>query len=162
MAAFMAVIATLSTVILMFTVLTDVVVRNLTNNSVPGLLEMAETSLVFAIFFGLAYTGATNGHIAVNLLTNRLPDRLAHWTRAVSWILMSLTLVWLIWATGSRAVDSVSSGETRFGLVEWLLWPSRCAIVVGFTALLIVAVTNCFRLLRGQHVLGYKSTSIDI
>lgn len=154
LSAALAVIATLSTVVLMFAVAADVIARNLTNASIPGVLELSETALVFAIFFGLAYTGATGGHIAVNLLTARLPGKVARSMQAISWILVCFLLVWLIYATGMRAINSFAINETRMGLVNWSVWPSRWVIVTGFCAMLLVSAVNTVRVLAGKGTMG--------
>jgi TRAP-type transport system small permease protein len=154
MSAALAVIATMSTVVLMFAITADVIVRNVTSASIPGVLELSETALVFAIFFGLAYTGATGGHIAVNLLTSRLPEKTARAMQAISWLLVCILLMWLIYATGTRAIDSFSISETRMGLVNWPVWPSRWVIVTGFCAMLLVSAVNTVRVVTGKDIMG--------
>src|SRR5699024_7834187 len=116
--------------------------RTLYDRSIPGILELSEAALVAAVFLGLAYTGATNSHIAVDLLTERLPEKVARWVIATAWLLTSVILVWMIYATTSRAIESTERGEVRTGLVNWPIWPSRWVIVVGLVAMLIVAVLN--------------------
>ncbi len=150
----LGVLASLSTIVMMVGISLEVAFRNLQGRSIPGVLELSETALVITIFFGLAYAGLTGGHIAVDLLTSRLPEKAARACLLVAWVLSCIILVWLIYATYGRAASAFAGGEIRMGLVNWPLWPARWAIVVGLTSFLLVAVVNVVRLLRGQPVLG--------
>lgn len=44
------------------------------------------------------------------------------------------------------------------GLIAWPLYPSRWIIVVGVAAMLLVALINVGRTIRGHEVLGADST----
>lgn len=150
----LGVLASLSTIVMMLGISAEVVYRNLKGRSIPGVLELSETALVATVFLGLAYAGVTGSHIAVDLLISRLPARLAHGVVLVSWTLSSVTLAWLTYASFGRATDSLERGEVRMGLVNWPLWPARWFIVIGFAALLLVALVNIVHLLRGRPLLG--------
>lgn len=150
----LAVLAALSTVTLMLAIAVDVVARNVFNQSIPGMIELSETSLVFAVFLGLALAGANNEHVKVTLFTDRLGPKTAHRLRFVAWALSSVTLVWLIYATALRAAHAVAEGESRMGLMSWPLWPARLAIPVGLAALLLIAIVNVGRALKGLKPLG--------
>ena len=162
MSSILGVLATLATLLMMIGIAVDVVFRTLYDRSMPGILELSEAALVAAVFLGLAYTGATNSHIAVDLLTERLPEKVARWVIATAWLLTSVILVWMIYATTSRAIESTERGEVRTGLVNWPIWPSRWVIVVGLVAMLIVAVLNTVRLVLGKEVLGVDEQMPDV
>ena len=162
MSSILGVLATLATLLMMIGIAVDVVFRTLYDRSMPGVLELSEAALVAAVFLGLAYTGATNSHIAVDLLTERLPEKVARWVIATAWLLTSVILVWMIYATTSRAIESTERGEVRTGLVNWPIWPSRWVIVVGLVAMLIVAVLNTVRLVLGKEVLGVDEQMPDV
>ena len=72
MSSILGVLATLATLLMMIGIAVDVVFRTLYDRSMPGVLELAESALVASVFLGRVYTGATNCHIAVDLLTERL------------------------------------------------------------------------------------------
>lgn len=154
--SFLGVLATLATISMMIFITIDVVVRTTSGASVPGVLELSETVLVAAVFLGMAYTGATNGHIAVDLVTDRIPKQISRWVVAVGWTLTCVILAWMLYATGVRAIDSLQSNETRMGLVNWPLWPARWFIVIGLFAMLLIAIANVVRILRHTEVLGYQ------
>ncbi|MDO5676421.1 MAG: TRAP transporter small permease [Propionibacteriaceae bacterium] len=156
------VMATIATLIMMIAIAADVFFRTLYGRTLPGVLELSEAALVAAVFLGLAYTGATNSHIAVDLLTERLPAKVTQWVVLAAWVLTAGITAWLTYATFVRAISSTQSGELRMGLVEWPLWPSRWMITIGFFLFLIVAVMNIIRLARGQEVLGIDEQMPDV
>lgn len=151
------ILATTATVVMMVGISIDVFYRALYDKSVPGILELSETALVAAVFLGMAYTGSTNSHIQLDLLTERLPARVRQIVVAIAWLLTLAFLVWATWATTSRAIQSTEENEIRMGLMNWPLYPARWMIVIGFAAMALVAVVNVIRTLGGKEVMGFTS-----
>lgn len=150
----LAILAAASIIVMVVAIAADVVVRNSTGGSLPGMIETAETSLVVSVFFGLAWAGVNGEHVAVTLLTDRFNKI---WTRVVNifiWALSSLFIAWLIYASTLRAMDSTRMLEERFGLVRWPVYPMRWVLVIGLVALLLVAILNLARTLRGRTPMG--------
>ncbi|RNL85314.1 TRAP transporter small permease [Halostreptopolyspora alba] len=150
----LGILASISTIVMMVGISADVVYRNVQGESLSGVLELSETALVAAVFFGMAYAATSGAHISVDLLTSRLPEPVARGCLVVAWVLSCVILTWLCYATFGRAMDSFERGEVRMGLVEWPLWPARWFIVVGLAALLVVSLVNVVRLLTGRSLMG--------
>lgn len=150
----LGVLASFSTIVMMLAISADVVYRNIQGRSIPGVLELSESTLVATVFFGMAYAGTSGSHIAVDLLVSRMSRTLARWTMVLAWLLSTLILGWLTFASTKRALTSLERGEVRMGLANWPLWPARWIIVLGFASFLIVAVANVIRLIRDQLPLG--------
>jgi hypothetical protein len=53
-----------------------------------------------------------------------------------------------------RAMQSTSMSETRFGLVQWPVWPLRWIIAVGLLFWTVVAIVNLVRVIRGRTAYG--------
>lgn len=155
-------LASLSTIAIMIAITVDVVVRNFGGHSVPGLLEMSESALVATVFLGLAYAGATNSHVAVDLLTEALPRLVSRTLIGIAWVLSVIISVWFVVATFERAVESTESDELRQGLVDWPVWPARWLIVVGLVAFLVIAVINIVLLISGKSLLGEDRIDPDL
>ncbi len=151
------VVATLATVVMMVAISADVFFRLFYDRSIPGILEISETALVAAVFLGMAYTGSTNSHSQIDLLTERLPARARKIVVAIAWIVTVVFLAWATYATGLRAAKSTAEKEIRMGLVTWPMYPSRWLITIGFAAMLVVAIANMVRTLRGREVMGFTS-----
>lgn len=147
-------LASLATLIVMIAIVADVIFRNVTGRSVPGLLELSESGLVAAVFLGLAYAGTTNSHVSVDLLTSHINQTVARILISAMWLASVLITSWFLISAVERAIQSLERNEARTGLINWPLWPSRWIIVIGFAAFLIVAIINVVLLLMKQPVLG--------
>lgn len=155
----LGILASISTIIMVLGITAEVIYRNIQGRSLPGVLELSESALVAAVFFGLAYAGTSGTHIAVDLLVVRLPGRLARWVMVCAWTLSVAVLGWLTVASTERALNSLAGGEVRMGLVNWPLWPARWIIVIGFVAFLFVAVVNIVRLIQSKPLMGQSEGS---
>lgn len=156
-------LASLATLIVMIAIVADVIFRNVTGRSVPGLLELSESGLVAAVFLGLAYAGMTDSHVSVDLLTSHINQTVARILITAMWLASVVITAWFLISAVERAIQSVERNETRTGLINWPLWPSRWIIVIGFAAFLIVAIINVVLLLMRQPVLGkgHEPTGAD-
>ena len=152
-------LASIATVAIMVAVTIDVLARNMLGSSVPGLLEMSESALVATVFLGLAYTGTTNAHVSVDLMTEKLPGQIARKLAGVIWLLGSAMVIWFIYASVERAAASTASGEVTVALMEWPLWPARWLIVIGYAAFLLVALANTYLSFRNELLLGEEDPS---
>ncbi|MDO5728036.1 MAG: TRAP transporter small permease [Actinomycetaceae bacterium] len=150
----LGIVATVATVVMMLSISADVFYRVFYRKSLAGLLEISETALVAAVFLGMAYTALTNSHVSVDLLTVRVKPKLARIFVLISWILVVVIVGWMVYATVLRAMHSTEEGEVRMGLIAWPLYPTRWIIVVGLVTMLIVALANVYRLVRGKPVFG--------
>lgn len=152
--AVLGVIAAGALVVLMLATVVDVIVRYIARASVPGMLEVAESALVTSVFLGLAWTSMQGGHVAVSIVTDRLEPALARWVAVVVWLLNAGLLAWLTYASVTRALQATSRDETRFGLVQWPVWPLRWVIAIGLALWLVVAIANVVRTIRGRAAYG--------
>lgn len=133
----LAILGALATCTLMFAICGDVAVRLLTGGSMPGLVELSQTALVVMVFFGLAYAEAQSAHISTSILNDRVPLKVATINRIVVYLISTVFIAWMAYATLLRSVDSYSNGEYQMGLTNWPLWPSRFAISLGLVLLTI-------------------------
>lgn len=139
---FLGVSATFAIVALMLAICTDVVMRGLSGDTVPGLFEATELLLVMAIFLGLAAEQLSSGHIRVTILTEHVGPRLKTALRTIALVISAGMILWLTIETGQRALASFSTGEVRWGTVQFPVWPVRACITIGFAwYLLQVCVT---------------------
>ncbi|MGP3535554.1 TRAP transporter small permease [Microbacterium sp. RD1] len=152
--AVLGVIAAAALLVLMLATVIDVLVRWIARASVPGMLEVAESALVVSVFLGLAWTSMQGGHVAVSVVTDRLKPPLARAVSVVIWLLNAALLGWMTYASVARALQATSLHETRFGLVQWPVWPLRWVIALGLALWLVVALANVLRTLRGAPAYG--------
>lgn len=154
-------LGSISTVVMMIAITADVVSRNITDRSVPGLLELSGTLLVATVFLGLSYAGVANAHVSVDLITSRFPVAVSRRLAGLMWLLGAGMTGWFIYATAKRALASFEMREISVGLVDWPLWPARWIIVIGLVAFLLVALANGYLGLRGEPLLGEDEDEDD-
>lgn len=152
----------IATVVMMVATTVDVLSRNLIGPSVPGLMELSATLLVATVFLGLAYAGAANAHVSVDLITSRLPLGVARRLAGLMWLIGAAMTVWFVWATAKRAISSLSMGETTVGIIDWPLWPARWIVVIGFAAFVLIALVNAYLGMRGERLLGEDDDSTEV
>ncbi len=150
-----AIIASTATLVLMIALCADVVSRVVMHRSLPGMVELSETCLVFIIFGGMGYASLERAHIGVDILSNAVSQTMRVSMRILAGFFTLVFLTWAVYATGRRAISSFATGEYKFGLLEWPVWPSRWAITIGLVLALIVTLkliaTDIRSLLQGKE-----------
>lgn len=156
-----AILAALGVVVMLWAIVADVGVRNITKGSLPGMVEIGETMVVVVIFLGMMQAGVSGEHITITLLTGRLSRKVRRGVQTFAWILSAVILGWMTWATTARALASFAGQESRFGILSWPIWPARIVIAVGIASMLLAAVWNVVRLLQGRPPMGEAAQSIE-
>ena len=100
---FIAGVGALFLIPLMIITAGDVVSRDVFNHPIPGTVELSQYMLAVFILLGLAYAQQIKAHVAVSLITSRLP-RYAQLVLSIIATLLSLSisgiLVWQGWVIG--------------------------------------------------------------
>lgn len=156
-----AILAALGVVVMLWAIVADVGVRNLTGGSLPGMIEIGETMVVLVIFLGMMQAGVSGEHITITLVTGRLSQGVRRRIQTFAWIVSALILGWMAYATILRAGASFSGQESRFGILSWPIWPARIVIAVGVVSMLLAAIWNVVRLLQGRPPMGEAAQSIE-
>jgi TRAP-type C4-dicarboxylate transport system permease small subunit len=154
LARVLAILAAAAIVVVMLSTALNVVIRFTTRTTLPGTLELAQSCLVIAVFFGLAWAGVTGDHVAVRLLSDRLGRGANRVLDIIVWALATVFSAWITYASFERALDATERGETAFGLIEWPGWPWRWFLLAGLAAFLLIAVTNLVRAVAGRIPFG--------
>ena len=68
-------VAIFATVIIMVITVADVIMRAAVNKSVPGVMEITQFLMVFVCYFAMPWVTWQFGHIKVDLLTTKLPEK---------------------------------------------------------------------------------------
>lgn len=144
----LAAAAALIVFVMLLTTVADIVLRHAIQRPIPGVFEYSEVGLVIIVFLGLPYTMQVGGHVVIDSLTSRLPER---WRRGVEAVALAVTLpfvVWLAVASVGVAVESFQSGEVKYGVIQAPVWPARIAVPVGSALLaaeIAIALGRCLR-----------------
>ena len=117
--------------IMMVVITVDVVLRNVFSQPIPGTSNLAEYLMVVVVFFGLAETQARGGHIRVDILFSRFPDRL----RAIYSVLLLLvalgTFALITWQGMVMAWDAWQIRQVSHGIPRWPIYPVKFVVPVG-------------------------------
>jgi len=146
----LAIVAALAIVVMGLAIALQVVVRATTGHSIPGMIEIAQSCLVVAIFLGLAWAGLHGEHVAVRVVTDRLSARTNRVLDLIIWSVSAVFLAWATWASGVRSISATGRNESGFSVaIYWPQWPWRWVIVIGFGALVAVCIVNVVRVIVG-------------
>lgn len=128
--------------ILMFGVTADVAARAVYGQSVPGLFEMSELSMVMVVFLGLGWTLRDDAHIRVTMLTDRLAPRPRRLAGSLAWLCAALVFLLLAWPSTQEAAYSFSIREFRWGVVQIPIWWTKIALAAGLWFAAVQAVVK--------------------
>ncbi len=113
--------------------------------------DFAGYAMAGSIFFALAHTLRTGGHIRVNLLLIRLPQRLKHaaevWCLGVAIILSGMFAVF----SAKMVIDSYTFNDVSTGMVPIPLWIPQLTMPLGATLFLIALLHEFVLVLRGEE-----------
>ena len=125
--------------LLMFYVTAEVLMRYLFNRPLAGHLEATQLMIAPAVFLALSYVQARGGHVGMDILRDRLPERgrLLVDTFTLSVALVAFTVI--AWFSGLAAWMAWDMGDVT-PTAYLPTWWSKAAVPVG-SALL------CLRLL---------------
>ncbi|HHY02205.1 MAG TPA: TRAP transporter small permease [Paracoccus sp.] len=138
--------------ILMFGVTADVAVRAISGQSVPGLFEMSELSMVMVVFLGLGWTLRDDAHIRVTMLTDRLSGRRRRLVEGVAWLCAALVFLLLAWPSTQEAAYSFSIREFRWGVVQMPIWWTKIALAVGLWFAAVQAMAKAVMVATGRDI----------
>lgn len=114
----------------------------LDGRSISGVIEYNEIVLTALVFLSLANTQRTRDHVAVDLVTRRLPDRVAWGLRGLGLIVAAIFLAWMGYRALVVGISSYQSGEYRFGLARVPIWPARLLLPFGLTFLVLQVLVH--------------------
>jgi TRAP-type C4-dicarboxylate transport system permease small subunit len=92
-------------------VLFDVLMRYVLRLPFLGAYEMTELAMVLIVFLGVAYCGATGGHVAVDVLSPVLDRPGLRWLAVLSNLAGAALMGLIAWQTTLYALGSVQRGE---------------------------------------------------
>ena len=119
----------------------DVLLR-LLRTPIPGTYEIVCMLGAIFVSFSLARTTVDRGHIAVDFLVQRLPDRFQHAVEAVNAGICALLFTVVSRQCVIYALDLKASGEVSMTL-QMPLFPFVFGIALGSAMLSAVLYVNC-------------------
>ena len=110
------------------------------NDPILGTQDLSEAGLTIVVFFAMAYSGWTGGHIAVDLIGNFVSARRLAAVDAAVRIVSGLFFTVAAWQSLNQGLDALEFGE-GFNLLDIPHFPFYFAIAFGslvFSFVLVV------------------------
>jgi len=149
-------VAVIATILLALLIFADVVALNVFNKSVPDTVIMVRELMVLAIIMPLAAATTRRGHIAVEFVTNFLPERLVNWFVVFGAFFGAVALIPLIWSAGQEFFYQWGTGSEFYGYLGLPQWPGRLAFVLGlclcWLRLVLMLIGDTVSALRGRRI----------
>jgi len=146
---FMQVIAGISLTFMLVLTTADVVLR-IFGKPIPGAVEIISICGGIVIGFTVPITSWMKGHIAVDFLTNALPEKVRNGveiiTRCVG-IGLFLMIAWNSWKIGT----GFFTGKEVSGTLELPLYPVEYALAGCFFVLALVLFCDIIKIFGGSH-----------
>ena len=124
----------------------DVVMR-LFGSPIPGTYELVGYFGSLIISFGIAHTSVVRGHVAVNLLVDRLPPTAQNLIEGVGDIVAVVLFGILAWHSQVYARDLLNTGEVSLTLGV-PIWPFVFGLATGSGLLSLVLFMGALQQLK--------------
>lgn len=112
-------------------------------STIPSYADFSGYMLAGATFLALAHTLRAGGHIRVNLVTGRLPERGQVVIEGFVLLLAGLLIGYATWFMGGLVLESLHYGDVSTGIIPIPLWIPQSLATFGI-GLLLVAVLHTF------------------
>jgi TRAP-type C4-dicarboxylate transport system permease small subunit len=145
----LAVVAAVLMASIAIMILSEVAARSLFNYSLSFAWEYSAFAMGASMFFGLAYTLRTGGHIRVSLLAASIPPRAAYWVDVLCTIFGLGIIAFITYAMAGLAWRSYLSGSVSATISETPLFIPQAAISLGALFLTIQLLARLVRLYTG-------------
>lgn len=132
----------------------DVIGRYIFSAPLTGAGELTELLLAATIFLGLPAVSLNNEHVTVDLVTDRLAQRLQPWRKAAIGLVSALVLVvvaWRIWVYADQiAAYGGSTSSLRIPIAPLGYFCAICT-VVGAALSAAVPLITLFKSFKGKR-----------
>jgi TRAP-type C4-dicarboxylate transport system permease small subunit len=139
-------VSAVAVVFIMLLTCADVVMRFF-GRPIPGTYELVGYFGAVIIAFAMAYTSVERGHIAVEMLVDRMPRRPRHVVEALSALAGAFLFGLLAWQSLIYATDLMESGDVSLTLGV-PTWPFVSCIGAGSALLVLVLLVDALRDLK--------------
>lgn len=141
------VVAAVSVVLIMTVIVVDVVLRFF-RHPIPGTIDIVGLLGSLVISFSLGYTSIQKGHIAVEFLYDKLPEKARGVIGAINELVGTVFFAILAWQSFIFALKLKASGEVS-PTIQMPTYPFVFGIAVSCALLSLVLALNFARETRG-------------
>ncbi|MCD7927524.1 MAG: TRAP transporter small permease [Oscillospiraceae bacterium] len=136
----------------------DIVIRYITSDSILGVYEIVERTMVCAVFAGFAYTQTEHAHVQITLLAAKYPAKLKFIMLALNNLLCAAASVFVAYAAAKQAGVALASNYTT-GILLIPLYPFYWVEVVSMVVLCIAFLLD---MVKSIGALGSQELAQEI
>lgn len=149
-----ATLACFMLVLMMLHITLDVAVRYFFNGQIVGTLEVVSFYYMVAlVFLALGFVELRSENIRVDLFAQLMPRRAQLGLYIVASLLGLIFFGMLFWQTLADALRATARGEEAMANFDFLIWPSRWSLPVGFAAAFLATLANLVTSLARREAL---------
>lgn len=119
----------------------DVLLRLFLGRPIRGTLEITEFLMVIAVFFAMGYTGMLKGHIAIQILPSRLPERARAVLDSIADLISIGFCCLIMWQGVAQAAISRLRNDIS-GVISIPISPFYYVLVFGVALMGLVFLAN--------------------
>ena len=121
-------------------------IRKLFNYSSNAYLEIQWYLFSFIFLIGAGYTFLRNEHVRIDIVTGRLSARAQNWIDVIGIVFFLFPMCILVgWLSWSLFMDSWTRHEVSTNAGGLIIWPARLMVPVGFTLLVVQAISELIK-----------------
>jgi TRAP-type C4-dicarboxylate transport system permease small subunit len=152
--------------LIMIIVFGDVVMRYVFNSPFSWAYDLIALYLMAGVFFLiLSEAYASNAHVNVDILQQKLPPSGIRLTEIVTCIVGIIVFSLITWFGWQRAVESYRAADVMAGAIPWPMWPSIGLVPLGAglltLRLILHLVGHLLSLLTGKDLIPLPTSHID-
>jgi TRAP-type C4-dicarboxylate transport system permease small subunit len=140
------IVACLAVILMMLLTCADVIMR-IFRHPITGTYEMVGYLGIVTVAFSLAYTSIVKGHVAVELLVNKLPMRMQFFIGGIASLFGTGLFSLIAWQCARYGKDLKISGEVSMTL-GIPTYPFAYGIALGSAMLCLVLIVEAMRSFR--------------
>ena len=119
-------------------------------STIPSYADFSGFMLAGATFLALAHTLRAGGHIRVNLVTTRLPERTQVVAEAIVLLIAASLVGYATWFMGALVLESLHYGDTSPGIIAVPLWIPQLTMVTGLVLLTVALLDTLVQSVRNR------------
>jgi TRAP-type C4-dicarboxylate transport system permease small subunit len=135
------VISAATLALMMFLTAVDVAMRYVFNSPIPGALELVEYMMALIVPFALAVAAYNKAHIGVDLIMERLPQKVQLYTGFLTNLLTSIFFGIIAWQSIFMVGEEFHSGVTSAVLLI-PQYPFVASLAVAFVLLTLITLLH--------------------
>lgn len=141
-------------IVMMLTISYDVAMRYIFGAPTTWSFEINRYMLIMVVFFSGPWALPAGGHVAVDILTEKVSKKKQAFMEVISSIMAIMYMSVFFIESTAFALDAFKGNVKSTEYLEWPLWPMRTFLVIGS---FFLCLEFLFRLVRNFAILTEKS-----